>query len=549
MDPSTESDARLLWDDAVGILSGAGASPQLLKMAASCVPLDYSGSTVTVAAPSGFAGRVLERERPALEGALSQAAFEPVTLAIDGARRESAAPVATQAAPTSQTAPEALAAPQAPANAQVPLAQTPATATPQVVAPTVQPAPEATGPQGPDLSSFGHRPTITMEEYLAIYGRGSNKGDDGADRPRIAESPRVNPLVTACGEGDATLTFDTFVEADENRFALQAAKQVANGSTAYNPLFIHGSSGLGKTHLLRAIQNYIAVNDPERQCVYRVASDFRDDYVSAMRGGDNPVKENLARYYRDIDVLILDDIQHIASAQGTMGFFFDTFNYLVEHGKQIVLAADVPPAEIGMDERFTSRMLQGIPVAVQPPSLEFKRILIETFYRRMREEGNIEAAGVLTPDDLALMAERAGGNIRSIRGFVQKCMFTSTALAAEGRALEPADIVAAAAEIWPAEGLIVSIEDIQSLVQTAYSVSRQDLVSSKRNKEIVQPRHVAIYLARELTDSTLEEIGRKFGDRSHATVKHSIGWVEDHMRSDRVFHDQVARLRERLGGM
>ena len=201
-----------------------------------------------------------------------------------------------------------------------------------------------------------------------------------------------------------------------------------------------------------------------------------------------------------------------------------------------------------MDERFTSRMLQGLPVAVQSPSLEFKRVLIDTFYQRMKCGDGPEAAGDLTSDDLSLMAERAGGNIRSIRGFVQKCLFTSAALAAEGKAIEPADIVAAAAEVWPADGVLVSIDDIQQMVQSQFSVSRQDLVSNKRNKEIAQPRHVAIYLARELTDSTLQEIGRKFGGRSHATVKHSIAWVEERMEQDRLFHDQVMRLRDRLGG-
>ncbi|MEY8677361.1 chromosomal replication initiator protein DnaA [Granulimonas faecalis] len=523
MDQSMQSDARLLWDDATDLLAGTDAPEQLVRMMASCDPQDFSGGTLTVGAPSGFASRVLERERPRLEEALSSAAFEPVTVAFSAPSREVAAPTP---APAALTAPPSQPAPAV-----------------QAPVPRTQPRP---------VSTAGDPNTMTYEDYLALYGKGSPSQEpaapSGQDAGPQPAGRAANPLVELCGEGDASLTFDTFVEADENRFALQAAKQVANGSTAYNPLFIHGSSGLGKTHLLRAIQNYIATNDPERQCVYRVASDFRDDYVAAMNGKDRSVKENLSRNYKDIDVLILDDIQHIANAQGTMTFFFETFNHLIEHGKQIVLAADVPPAEIGMDERFTSRMLQGLPVAVQSPSLEFKRVLIDTFHQRMKGGDGPEAAGDLTSDDLSLMAERAGGNIRSIRGFVQKCLFTSAALAAEGKSIEPADIVAAAAEVWPADGVLVSIDDIQQMVQSQFSVSRQDLVSNKRNKEIAQPRHVAIYLARELTDSTLQEIGRKFGGRSHATVKHSIAWVEDRMDQDRLFHDQVMRLRDRLGG-
>lgn len=533
MDQSMQSDARLLWDDATGLLAGSDAPEQLVRMMASCDPQDFSGGTLTVGAPSGFASRVLERERTRLEEALSSAAFEPVSVSFCAPVREAAAAAApAQPAAPQQTAP-------------VTAAPAPEPAAP--AAPTVVPAP---APQTPRPSS-GDPNTMTYEDYLALYGKGS--AATSSPEPAVPETPAPavparNPLVELCGEGDATLTFDTFVEAEENRLALQAAKQVANGSTGYNPLFIHGSSGLGKTHLLRAIQNYIATNDPERSCVYRVASDFRDDYVAAMNGKDRTVKENLSRNYKGIDVLILDDIQHIANATGTMEFFFETFNHLIAHGKQIVLAADVPPAEIGMDERFTSRMLQGLTVPVQSPRLEFKCVLIDTFYRRMKAGDGPEAAGNLSSDDLLLMAERAGGNIRSLRGFVQKCLFTSAALASEGKSIEPADIVAAAAEVWPADGVLISIDDIQQMVQSQFSVSRQDLVSNKRNKEIAQPRHVAIYLARELTDSTLQEIGRKFGGRSHATVKHSIAWVEDRMEEDRLFHDQVMRLRDRLGG-
>ncbi len=535
MDVLQASDARLLWEDARSILQSQGATEQLLNLMASCNPLALEDSQLQLSIPSSFANRLLERERDQVEKALSQAAFEPTTFMIAGAQASSPAPSAPE--PTVNTA-----------AAQPQPTFTPA-ATPSPLPQTLASSPATLQPEAPSKfkanPSFGAQTSMTMEQWQAYQRQASVAETPAPPQPaaaQVTEAAPKNPLVEIVAEKDATLTFDTFVEAEENRYALQAAKQVANGSPQYNPLFIHGSSGLGKTHLLRAIQTYIAVNDPSRQCVYRIATDFRDDYVKAMQG-DRSVKDALTRNYQNIDVLILDDIQHIANAQGTMEFFFDTFNYLMSNGKQVILAADVPPAEIGMDERYSSRMSQGFSVAIHTPTLEFKRVLIETFYERMHAEG---IPGTLTRDDLTLMADRAGGNIRSIRAFVQDCLLRSTHQ--ENGRLEPADIMAAAAERWSREGLHISIEDIQSLVQSTYSVSRQDLVSNKRNKEIAQPRHIAIWLSRELTDSTLQEIGRHFGGRTHATVKHSIAWVEETMETDRLFQDRVNRLRDRLGG-
>ncbi|MDJ1122795.1 chromosomal replication initiator protein DnaA [Olsenella sp. YH-ols2217] len=526
------SDAQLLWDDACLALE-AGEFEQLAKMARAATPVVLEGGALTVTPPSGFAARVLQREAATVEKALSDAAFEPVALVLsDGAaprpaERVESAPVPTPVEPAHHTASPAASA-------------TPDPATRMVV---------AGKPQRVD----GAATSMTLEEFRA-YQRAVQGG--GAKPPAAEPQPAAkpassfpNPLIERIAAKDATLTFDTFVEADENRFALQAAKQVANGvSDQYNPLFIHGSSGLGKTHLLRAIQNYIAENDPERTCAYRIATDFIGDYTNAIKDREHGMMEALERNYHDIDVLILDDVQHLKGATKTIEFFFNTFNYLISHGKQIVLAADEPPGQLGMPERITSRMSQGLSVAVQSPTLEFKRVLIETFYERMKAEGGIGSEGTLTPDDLTLMADRAGGNIRSIRSFVQDCLFRASHLEAAGSRIESADIIAAAAERWANEGKRVTVEDIQRMVQNQYGISRQDLVGTKRSKEIAQPRHIAIWLCRELTDQTLAEIGKHFGGRSHATVKHSIAWVEQAMEEDRVLFDRLVIMRERLGG-
>ena len=351
------------------------------------------------------------------------------------------------------------------------------------------------------------------------------------------------------------LTFDRFVEGPQNKFAFDAAKQVANGNRNYNPLFIYGKSGLGKTHLLRAIQNYIAQNDPERTCVYRVATDFIDDYSRAMKNARTGAAEALAENYHSIDVLIIDDIQLMSTAGGTIGFFYDTFNYLVGHGKQIVLAADRTPSELGMgqsrfDERVTSRLDSGMTVSIQVPDYELKLQLIDAFYERMREDARAQHVpgmdATISEDLRRAMAERAGTNIRVIEGFVQSCLMLATQRERQGTVISREDILRTAAQKWPTGQRIITIEQIQKAVETYYDISHTALIGSKRNKELMEPRHVAIWLTRELTDNTLADIGKKFGGRSHATVKHSIAWVDDLKKQNRVFHDRLDLLHDNI---
>ena len=361
--------------------------------------------------------------------------------------------------------------------------------------------------------------------------------------------------ISASAPTYSLLTFDRFVEGPQNKFAFDAAKQVANGNRNYNPLFIFGKSGLGKTHLLRAIQNYIAQNDPERVCVYRVATDFIDDYSRAMKNAHAGAAAALAENYHNIDVLIIDDIQLMSTAAGTIGFFYDTFNYLVGHGKQIVLAADRTPSELGMgqsrfDERVTSRLDSGMTVSIQVPDYELKLHLIEAFYDRMRADARTEHIPGLdaniSGELLQLMAQRAGTNIRVIEGFVQSCLMLAFQREATGQALTAEDVIGVADQKWPSGQRRVTVEQIQEAIEKAYDIDHGALVGSKRNKEFMEPRHVAIWLTRELTDNTLADIGKCFGGRTHATVKHSIGVIEEGMREDRTLQDRVSRIRDSI---
>lgn len=502
-----ESDAQVLWDDVVELLGEEGTAPALLAMLKSCQATALTDDSLTIAAGTGFVRRNVEKNASAIEACLERAAFQPLGLTVELSREREAAPAAApQVTPTQTTISPAELERLRAEEAQDRQAASPA---PAPAGPHAQATP-ATAPQ----------------------------------------APRKNPLVEGITAADSRLTFDTYVEGEENQLALQAAKAVANGSHGYNPLFIYGKSGLGKTHLLKAIQNYLAVNVPDRICVYRQARGFVGDYTSAMLDTSRGVKEALEQNYHDIDVLIIDDIQGFRGAAKSVDFFFDTFNYLTSHGKQIVLAADESPAELGLAERVSSRLDSGVTLSIQVPNYELKYGLIRAFYQRMKadaaEDGLAGFDGEIDEESLEFMASRAGTNIRTIKAFCQSCLLSATTKQHRGEQFTREDIAQIAVAKWGLEQRTFTIEQIQKFVEQRYDISHADLVSNKRNKGLMEPRHVAVWLARELTDSTLAQIGERFGGRTHATVKHSIKWVEDRRHDDRLVHDKTSRMKEDL---
>ncbi len=492
MDLAGESDAEILWDDVVSSLEANNLSAATVAMLRSCDAIALDDETLSVRTTSRFVQRTLGRLAAELDEAATGVAFQPLHVVLElGAVANT--PQSPQAPPKLRPEPEPPRANQAPARPE-----------------QQQPA---------------------------------------------AEKPKKNPLVEDVTPTDSLLTFERFVEGPQNKFAFDAAKQVANGNRNYNPLFIYGKSGLGKTHLLRAIQNYIAQNDPDRTCVYRVATDFIDDYSRAMKNASSGAARALGENYHNIDVLIIDDIQLMSTAAGTIGFFYDTFNYLVGHGKQIVLAADRTPSELGMgqsrfDERVTSRLDSGMTVSIQVPDYELKLQLIDAFYERMRADARSEhIPGIdaqIPPELRQLMAQRAGTNIRVIEGFVQSCLMLAFQRETMGTTLTEEDVVSVANQKWPSGQRHVTVVQIQEAVEQSYGIEHSALVGSKRNKELMEPRHVAIWLTRELTDNTLADIGKHFGNRTHATVKHSIGVIEEGIKEDRVLADRIARIRESI---
>ncbi len=513
MDANVESEADALWQDTLDLLSDENLPESMLAMLRSCTPVSVEEHTLHVDTNMRVVQSKVSKNVEVVERCLSTAAFEPMHLSVTFTKTHGA--TNPTASPSSMSREEA----------------------DRWVAET---SPAAQRP----------KPRIADDSWDESTG-----ADDRARQQRLRRER--NPLVENIPQESSKLTFERFVHGEENDYAYQAALQVANGvNKNYNPLFIYGKSGVGKTHLLRAIQNYIAKNDPSRICVYRDASTFITDYTSAMADPQRSAATVLRQNYEDIDVLIIDDIQKMAGKAGTVNFFFDTFNSLISNGKQIVLAADRTPAELGMgkdgfDERVTSRLSSGFTISIQVPSYELKLRLIQTFCKRMREDDATENVGLKTgtiPDPmLTYMAERAGTNIRVIEGFCQKCLITAAVAEQRGSTITREEIDSIAKETWPENRKSVSIEEVQKCVEKYYDISHSDLVGNKRNKGIMEARHVAIWLSRELCDRTLADIGKHFGGRSHATVMHSISVVDEAKRDDKTFYDRLMHIQESIG--
>lgn len=519
MEFSLESDAEALWQDTVDLLAAQAMPESVLAMLRNCIPTSMENGVLRLETPMRLVLKTVSKNAPAIEECLTQAAFEPMRLEISfspsGDRPVASVPSRMSPEEASRWAQETDSRPRP----HMTLAATPR----QII--------EDTWDERRDVE----------ESERALQARRKN-----------------NPLVEDISSATSKLTFERFVRGEENDIAYQAALQVANGmNNTYNPLFIYGKSGLGKTHLLRAIQNYVAKNDPSRLCAYRDSSAFITDYTEAMRHRERSAASVLRQHYSDIDVLIIDDIQKLAGKGGTIGFFFDTFNELIQNGKQIVLAADRTPAQLGMgkdgfDERVTSRLGSGFITPIQIPSYELKLRLVETFCERMRDDAireNVPSlTGTVSEESCRYMAERAGNNIRVIEGFCQRCLFAATAAEARGGEMGKDEIESIAKECWPDNKRSVSIEDVQRAVEKFYDIDHSSLVGNKRNKGLMEARHVAIWLSRELCDRTLADIGKHFGGRSHATIMHSISVIDEARREDKGFYDRIMQLRDSITG-
>ncbi|MDX6369731.1 MAG: chromosomal replication initiator protein, partial [Gaiellaceae bacterium] len=358
--------------------------------------------------------------------------------------------------------------------------------------------------------------------------------------PAETPAPMEAPRRIGAGGPDSGMnpkyTFDLFVIGSSNRFAHAAALAVAEApAQAYNPLFIYGGTGLGKTHLMQAIAQYVAEHSSDLSVRYVTSETFMNDFINSLR--DKRI-EGFKQRYRTYDLLLVDDVQFFEHKERIQEEFFHTFNSLYEAGSQIVMSSDRPPRDIAtLEERLRSRFEWGLITDVQPPDLE-TRIAI------LRKKVKTDGIHVADPQVLSFIASRISTNIRELEGALTRVVAFSSLT---GRALSVELAEDVLKDVFPTgEAAEVSIQRIQELVSERFQLTMDELCSDKRSQNIVYPRQVAMYLSRELTDSSLPKIGREFGGRDHTTVIHATSKIARLIREDRSVYNLVQELTARV---
>jgi chromosomal replication initiator protein len=355
-------------------------------------------------------------------------------------------------------------------------------------------------------------------------------------RPEPAAEPSVRGHSIQTGIGmNAKYTFDSFVIGSSNRFAHAAALAVAEApAQAYNPLFIYGGTGLGKTHLLQAIAQYVGEHPGSLSVRYVTSETFMNDFINSLR--DKRI-EGFKQRYRTYDLLLVDDVQFFEHKERIQEEFFHTFNSLYESGSQIVMSSDRPPRDIAtLEERLRSRFEWGLITDIQPPDLETRIAIL----RKRVQADNINA----DPQVLTFIASRVSTNIRELEGALTRvvafCSLTGRPMTEE----LAQDVLK---DVFPQGDLPqVTIERIQEIISERFSLSLDELCGDKRSQNIVYPRQVAMYLSRELTDSSLPKIGKQFGGRDHTTVIHATSKIARLIREDRNVYNLVQELTARI---
>jgi chromosomal replication initiator protein len=372
-------------------------------------------------------------------------------------------------------------------------------------------------------------------------------GSKRADEPRAQQQPAVATAAPntqipvrkgAFSYTDTTyqsnlnpnFTFESFVEGKSNQLAKAASYQVAeNPAIAYNPLYLYGGVGLGKTHLLHAIGNQIIQNNPKAKVLYLHSERFVADMVKALQ--TNSMNE-FKRYYRTVDALLIDDIQFFAGKDRSQEEFFHTFNSLLESQQQVILTCDRYPKEInGVEERLKSRFGWGLTVAVEPPELETRVAILMS---------KAEKTNIVLPYEVAFfVAKRIRSNVRELEGALKRIIANAHFT---GKAITLDFVKEALRDLLALQDKLVTVENIQRTVAEYYKIKVADLLSKRRNRSVARPRQIAMALAKELTNHSLPEIGDAFGGRDHTTVLHACRNISELRQSDADIEEDYTNL-------
>jgi len=376
---------------------------------------------------------------------------------------------------------------------------------PEIVDNASRPAPEPV-----QINSFHPEPQLELDMLPS----------EEVMRPRPERRVEVEGSVRHQSNLNPSFTFQSFVQGKSNQLALAAAQQVAdNPGGAYNPLFIYGGVGLGKTHLMHAVGTEMLKRNPNARIVYLHSERFVADMVKALQL--NAIND-FKRYYRSVDALLIDDIQFFAGKERSQEEFFHTFNALLEGGQQMILTSDRYPKEIsGVEERLKSRFGWGLTVAIEPPELETR---VAILMKKAQE------AKVRLPDDSAFfLAQKIRSNVRELEGALKRVIANAHFT---GNAINTPFIKESLKDLLALQDKQVSIDNIQRVVADYYKIKVADLLSKRRSRSVARPRQMAMSLAKELTNHSLPEIGNAFGGRDHTTVLHACRKIKELRESD-----------------
>ncbi|EHY89663.1 chromosomal replication initiator protein DnaA [Saccharomonospora azurea] len=568
----------VVWEQVVAELSDGTLSPQQRAWMRVTRPIGLLDGTALLAAPSDFAKEAIERAlREPITSALSRHLGREVSLAVKVDTTESAPP--PPPAPPSNPAPASPppgrygsgpAAPQShPDRPPVPPTMPPSMSSSEdtIIIPAIRPRSESE-PRVPGLPHRTHpptmptahppprpggppQPTTTHPKHSAENDEAEEEVDEEGEAlaavheiwPTFSGQPIAGQPYTAPAQPQTSKTrlnekynFDTFVIGASNRFAHAAAVAVAEApSRAYNPLFVWGESGLGKTHLLHAVGHYAQRLFPGMRVRYVSTEEFTNDFINSLR---DDRKVAFQRRYRDIDILLVDDIQFLEGKEGTQEEFFHTFNTLHNANKQIVVSSDRPPKRLEtLEERLRTRFEWGLITDIQPPELETRIAIL----RKKAAQDRLAVPGEV----LEFIAARIEANIRELEG----ALIRVTAFASLNQ--QPVDVGLAEIvlrDLIPtdAQAPEISASTIMRVTAEFFDVTLDDLCGPGKTKALATARQIAMYLCRELTDMSLPRIGQTFGGRDHTTVMHADKKIRKEMAERRRIYDQVQELTSRI---
>ncbi|WND03803.1 chromosomal replication initiator protein DnaA [Temperatibacter marinus] len=392
------------------------------------------------------------------------------------------------------------------------------------------------------LNDFFKADLVGMHELVIRLDSSlqSKHREEQAESKADAQSGDSAVVTSANFEGsalDQRYTFDSFVVGKSNELAYAAAKRIAESDEiAFNPLFIHGGVGLGKTHLMHAIAHEIRRKAPQKKVVYVSAEKFMLEFIAALRFKDTHA---FKQKFRNVDILMVDDVQFIANKDSTQEEFFHTFNALVDNRCQLIITADRSPTELeGIEERIVSRLGWGLVADIHPTDYELRLGILQS-----KAEANDK---VIVPQDvLEFLAKRITSNVRHLEGALTRVMAFAELV---GRPITMEMTRNVLQDLIRANDRKVTIDEIQRTVADYFSIRLSELLSDRRARNIARPRQFAMYLCKQLTNRSLPEIGRKFGGRDHTTVMHAVRKVEELKEQDSQIEDDIGRLMRQLEG-